>query len=303
MDNKQIFELADELKSAKDLKKDLEAQVKDVNARIDELDKALSDAMAESELEKFTRNGSTFYLNSRLYASPRAEMKEAMFEALINHGYGDLITQTADGKRIEASLDVEVYRKIERISLSPNPYVAFRGQTVTLTPVISPADADLSGLTVSWSSDNPYVAGVYSISLSAEVTCRQVGQSTIVVRAEDGSRKRGSVHFRVEPTVPVTLRDVQAEKLPDGMRLALEIKNRMRETTVREVVLQVDDGEAVRIIYTRASIASWEARSKLTIEFAEPASAVLRLNGRPLNFPPQSEGKHKLRLQALPSAS
>ena len=60
MDNKQIFELADELKSAKDLKKDLEAQVKDVNARIDELDKALSDAMAESELEKFTRNGSTF---------------------------------------------------------------------------------------------------------------------------------------------------------------------------------------------------------------------------------------------------
>ena len=96
MDNKQIFELADELKSAKDLKKDLEAQVKDVNARIDELDKALSDAMAESELEKFTRNGSTFYLNSRLYASPRAEMKEAMFEALINHGYGDLITQTVN---------------------------------------------------------------------------------------------------------------------------------------------------------------------------------------------------------------
>ena len=96
MDNKQIFELADELKSAKDLKKDLEAQVKDVNARIDELDKALSDAM----LEKFTRNGSTFYLNSRLYASPRAEMKEAMFEALINHGYGDLITQTVNANTL-----------------------------------------------------------------------------------------------------------------------------------------------------------------------------------------------------------
>ena len=165
--------------------------------------------------------------------------------------------QTADGKRIEASLDVEVYRKIERISLSPNPYVAFRGQTVTLTPVISPADADLSGLTVSWSSDNPYVAGVYSISLSAEVACRQVGQSTIVVRAEDGSRKRGSVHFRVEPTVPVTLRDVQVEKQPDGMRLALEIKNRMRETTVREVVLQVDmkDGEGNLLASKTAQIA------------------------------------------------
>ena len=86
MDNKQIFEMADELKSAKEYKKDLEAQVKEVNARIEELDRALSDAMAESELEKFTRNGSTFYLNSRLFASPRAERKEEMFAALIAHG-------------------------------------------------------------------------------------------------------------------------------------------------------------------------------------------------------------------------
>ena len=60
MDNKQIFEMADELKSAKEHKKELEAQVKEVNARIEELDKSLSDVMAESELEKFTRNGSTF---------------------------------------------------------------------------------------------------------------------------------------------------------------------------------------------------------------------------------------------------
>ena len=102
MDNKQIFEMADELKAAKEHKKDLEAQVKDVNARIDERDKALSDAMAESELEKFTRNGSTFYLNSRLYASPRAEMKEAMFAALIDHGYGDLITQTVNANTLSS---------------------------------------------------------------------------------------------------------------------------------------------------------------------------------------------------------
>ena len=85
---------------------------------------------------------------------------------------------------------------------------------------------------------------------------------------------------------------------------AINLEARFLKDT--EVVLQVDDGEAVRIIYTRASIASWEARSRLTIEFAEPASAVLRLNGRPLGFPPQSNGKHKLRLRAmsaLPAAS
>ena len=165
--------------------------------------------------------------------------------------------QTASGEKLQASLEVEVYRKIERISLSPNPYVAFRGQTVTLTPVITPADADISGLSVSWTSDNPYVAGVYGISLSAEVECRQVGQSKITVRAEDGSRKRGSVHFRVEPTVPVTIRNAKAEKQGDNMSLALELKNRMRETAVREVSFHLDikDGEGALLSSRTASLA------------------------------------------------
>ena len=72
MDNAQIFEMADRLKAAKELKKDLDAQVKAVNAEIEQLDRDLSNAMAEQELDKFTRNGSTFYLNSRLFASPAA---------------------------------------------------------------------------------------------------------------------------------------------------------------------------------------------------------------------------------------
>ena len=75
MENAQIFEMADRLKAAKELKKDLDAQVKAVNAEIEQLDHDLSDAMAEQELDKFTRNGSTFYLNSRLFASPAAGRK------------------------------------------------------------------------------------------------------------------------------------------------------------------------------------------------------------------------------------
>ena len=145
--------------------------------------------------------------------------------------------QTVSGERLEASLTVEVFRKIERISLRPNPYVAFRGQTVSLTPVISPADADLSSLTVSWQSDNPYSAFVRGDGLTGSVVCSQVGQSTITVRAEDGSRKRGSLHFRVEPTVPVTIREASAERQEGGLNLSLQLKSRMRETTVRETQL------------------------------------------------------------------
>lgn len=47
-------------KAAKELKKDLDAQVKAVNAEIEQLDRDLSDAMAEQELDKFTRNGAPF---------------------------------------------------------------------------------------------------------------------------------------------------------------------------------------------------------------------------------------------------
>lgn len=102
MENNRIFQMADELKAAKEQKKELEAQIKEVNARIEALDKELSDAMADHELDKFTRNGSTFYLNSHLYASPRAGMKEELFAALIARGYGDLITQTVNANTLSS---------------------------------------------------------------------------------------------------------------------------------------------------------------------------------------------------------
>ena len=46
MDNTQIFEMADQLKVAKEQKKELDAQVKELTSEIERLDLALSDAMA-----------------------------------------------------------------------------------------------------------------------------------------------------------------------------------------------------------------------------------------------------------------
>lgn len=100
MDNAQIFELADRLKAAKELKKNLDAQVKAVNVEIEQLDHDLSEAMAEQELGKFTRNGSTFYLNSRLFASPASGRKEELFAALKKNGYGSLVTETVNANTL-----------------------------------------------------------------------------------------------------------------------------------------------------------------------------------------------------------
>lgn len=90
MDN-YIFDLADQLKELKDRKKELDAEAKAVGAQIEELNRELSDAMAEAECERFSRNGSTFYLNTRLFASPAAGRKEEMIEALKTNGYGDIV--------------------------------------------------------------------------------------------------------------------------------------------------------------------------------------------------------------------
>lgn len=62
MDN--IFSLADQLKELKERKKDLDLEIKGITAEIERLDMELSDAMAEAECERFSRNGSTFYLNT-----------------------------------------------------------------------------------------------------------------------------------------------------------------------------------------------------------------------------------------------
>ena len=94
--NESLFELADLLKAAKDRKKELDAETKANNAVIEDLDRQLSEAMAEQEVDRFSRNGSLFYLSSRLFASPRAGEKEAMIEALKANGYADLVVETVN---------------------------------------------------------------------------------------------------------------------------------------------------------------------------------------------------------------
>jgi len=98
--SRELFDLADQLKARKDLKKELEEQVKAVSAEIDVLDKELSDAMALAECPSFTHSGSTFYLNTRLFASPKGGMKEDMIAALKAHGYGDLVNETVNANTL-----------------------------------------------------------------------------------------------------------------------------------------------------------------------------------------------------------
>ena len=103
MDNR-IFALADELKSARDRKKELEAQVKALSAQVEQLDQELSEAMTEAECDKFSHGGMTFYLKSRLFASPKPSRKAEMMQALKDNGYGELVTETVNANTLSSFL-------------------------------------------------------------------------------------------------------------------------------------------------------------------------------------------------------
>ena len=98
----KIFLLADQLKAAKEKKKALEDEVKAITAEIDRLDLALSDEMAMSECDNFSRHGSTFYLKSRLYASPKAGGKDKLFSALRKNGYGSMVQENVNANTLSS---------------------------------------------------------------------------------------------------------------------------------------------------------------------------------------------------------
>lgn len=100
MEKNVIFEMADKLKSLQEEKKELEARAKELGSQIEELDLQLSDAMTEAELDRFSRNGCTFYLKSRLFASPVSGMKDAMILAFKENGYGSLVTETVNANTL-----------------------------------------------------------------------------------------------------------------------------------------------------------------------------------------------------------
>ena len=106
--SEELFDLADQLKMLRDEKKDLEQQVKDVNAMIERVDFELATAMAESETQNVTRNGTQFCLTNKTMASAAANKKEELFEALREEGFGGLIYETVNANSLSAFVKEQI---------------------------------------------------------------------------------------------------------------------------------------------------------------------------------------------------
>lgn len=104
----QLFELADELKALRDRKDALEAELKQVNMDIDNVDWHLSTLMAETETQNFTRAGTMFCLTTKTRASAREGMKDELFAALRAEGFGDLIYETVNANSLSAFVKEQI---------------------------------------------------------------------------------------------------------------------------------------------------------------------------------------------------
>ena len=108
MAQEHLFELADELKALRDRKDALEAELKQVNMDIDNVDWHLSTLMLETETQNFTRAGTMFCLTTKTRASATEGMKGELFAALRSEGFGDLIYETVNANSLSAFVKEQI---------------------------------------------------------------------------------------------------------------------------------------------------------------------------------------------------
>lgn len=107
-DSGKMFELAERLKELRELKAAAEQRLQEINDKIDETDYRLSELMAESETQNFTRGGVMYYLVTKTRASAVAGRKEELFTALRGEGYGELVTETVNANSLSSFVKEQI---------------------------------------------------------------------------------------------------------------------------------------------------------------------------------------------------
>jgi hypothetical protein len=115
MDSEKMFELADKLKELRETKKYAESELKDINADIDKVDYELSELMAQTETQNFTRSGTMFCLTTATRASAKEGNKEELFEALREEGFGNLIYETVNANSLSAFVKEQIEENDDKL--------------------------------------------------------------------------------------------------------------------------------------------------------------------------------------------
>ncbi|HTN19736.1 MAG TPA: DUF4979 domain-containing protein [Pelobium sp.] len=120
----------------------------------------------------------------------------------VSVGTAVVSVSSTDGGARSASVTVKVIDHIDFISditLGVSSHEIFEGETLTVTPTITPANATYK--TLKWTSSNPAIA---KVSENGVVTGISKGNVVITASATDGSGKSKSANITVKEVIPVT---------------------------------------------------------------------------------------------------
>lgn len=97
-----IFKLADELKQLRDVKKEAELNVKEINAEIKKKETQLIELMINEEIGSFKRGDHQFFINSRIFASVKAGQKKKLIEWLKKSPYSVMVKEDINSQTLSA---------------------------------------------------------------------------------------------------------------------------------------------------------------------------------------------------------
>ena len=166
----------------------------------------------------------------------------------IQAGECDLIIQSEQNPEVTQEYHVLVTQPITRIEIQTADRSVAAGESITLTPVFTPAGASMKKVT--WSSRAPSVAAVDE---NGVVTGLKKGSAAIEAKAADGSGKTASVYITVtQKAESLSLNNTYAEVVT-GRYVTLSPQIMPRETNDRTVTWSSSD-ESVATVGSNGSV-------------------------------------------------
>ena len=99
-----MIELAKELLKFNKAIKDTEEIVQYLKEKRDNIEIRLINEMVDDEVSNLSIDGQKIYLATRISVSPKSGRKDALFEALTDNGYADIIKPTINANTLTATV-------------------------------------------------------------------------------------------------------------------------------------------------------------------------------------------------------
>lgn len=111
------------LKRLRERKQELEDELKEINAQIANYNNKLAEEMVNLELQRFSLEGTLYYLATDIYVSDIAPSREELHEVVRQQGFGDLIKQTIHPSTLKGFVKEQIKENGGEVPEWLEPYV------------------------------------------------------------------------------------------------------------------------------------------------------------------------------------